>query len=63
MMCSDFKEAKTKVLSITGVTAEAMEVFIRYLYLGTVENGGPIEELFKLGSKYMISDLKVGPGS
>lgn len=63
MLCSDFKEAKTKVIPIKEVAAEVMEVFIRYLYLGTVEDDGPIEELFKLGSKYMISDLKVGPGS
>lgn len=54
-----FKEAKSKVIAIKEVTAETMEAFIHYLYLGTIEDKNQVEELFKLGSKYMIPDLKV----
>lgn len=40
-----------------------MESFIRYLYLGNVNEDDPIEDLFELGAKYLISDLKVSLAS
>lgn len=59
MLSGKFKEASSKVIPIKGVTAHAMEAFIRYLHQGTVEDDDPIEDLFELAGKYIISDLKV----
>lgn len=55
-----FKESESKVIVIEDATPLVVESFIRYLYLGTVEDSDPIEELFDLGDKYMIPDLMVG---
>lgn len=54
-----FKESESKVIVIEDATPLVVESFIRYLYLGTVEDSDPIEELFDLGDKYMIPDLMV----
>jgi hypothetical protein len=53
------KESETKIIEINDVKARVMEAFIRWLYLGTIECEELAEELFVLGDRYMIEELKV----
>lgn len=63
MLLGNFEEGTSKSADLGDVAANTMEAFIRYMYLGTLEEDDPFEELYKLGDRYMISNLKASFGS
>lgn len=58
-LLSDSEHMALKTVEIKGITEQAADAFVRFLYLGVVERGGPIEELLVLASRYKVKSLQV----
>jgi hypothetical protein len=49
----------TKKAEIRNASAQAVEAFIKWMYLGTIEDVAVLEELYMLSEKYVVEGLKV----
>lgn len=59
LLSAHFKESQSGEILIEDFEPATIESFIRWLYLGEIDNEDLVDDLFALADKYLINELKV----